>query len=91
MAGASVSRSFHNLPRRYPGLTVIELLVTLLVVGILAGVGLPALTELVLDARMTAGVNGLVHAVHLAKQEAHKRATYVAICPSGDGRQCVGP
>ncbi|MFW2405205.1 MAG: pilus assembly FimT family protein, partial [Gammaproteobacteria bacterium] len=66
-----------------------DLLIAAGLVAILATVALPAFNKLLLDARMTAHINGLVHAVHLAKQVAHVRLAEVVLCPSPDGRQCV--
>lgn len=70
------------------GFSVLELLLVSLVAGVLAALGAPAFRNLLLDARMVAQVNGLVHGIHLARQEAEKRGTDVALCRSTDGRNC---
>jgi type IV fimbrial biogenesis protein FimT len=70
------------------GFSIPELLLVGLVAGILATVGVPAFRNLLLDARMVAQVNGLVHGIHLARQEAEKHGTEVALCRSTDGQNC---
>ncbi len=74
--------------RHTAGLTLIELLVTLSIGAVLAAIGAPALQDLLLDQRMTARINGLVHGIYLAKQAAHVRLTETVICKSRDGRDC---
>ena len=60
---------------RCDGMTVLELLLVLGIVAILALIAVPGLGRFVADLRMTTAVNAFVHAVHLARQEAHKRGT----------------
>jgi len=74
---------------RQTGLTLADLVITAGLLAILSTTAIPTFRQLLLDARMTAHVNGLVHAVHLAKQTAHARLAEVVLCPSADGRQCV--
>lgn len=71
------------------GFTLLELLTTVVVLAILAGLGGPALHSLVLDARRTAGVNAFVGAVQLARSEAVKRNAPVTLCKTIDHRQCA--
>jgi type IV fimbrial biogenesis protein FimT len=74
---------------RNAGLTVLELLFALLIVGVLLGIGAPAMQHLLLDARLTAQVNQLVHAVHLARHMAQKRNNHAVLCKSTNGADCV--
>ncbi len=71
------------------GFTLVELVVSLLVVGTLLAVGAPALQDLVLNARMTSSVNSFVHNIHLARQAAQTSVRDIALCKSTDGRQCA--
>lgn len=70
------------------GFSLPELLLVSLMAGVLATIGVPAFRNLLLDARMVAQVNRLVHGIHLARQEAEKHGADVALCRSTDGRRC---
>jgi type IV fimbrial biogenesis protein FimT len=74
--------------RSSAGLTLWELLCTLLVVGVVLGLGVPTFRSFVLDARRIADVNGFVVAAQLARSEAVKRAEPVVLCQSFDGLTC---
>lgn len=75
--------------RPHAGYTLADLLVTIGVIAILSVTAVPAFTTLLLDARMTRQVNGLVHAIHLARQSATVRLVDVVICKSLDARRCA--
>jgi type IV fimbrial biogenesis protein FimT len=74
--------------RSSAGLTLWELLCTLLIAGVVLGLGVPSFHSFVLDARRIADVNGFVRAAHLARSEAVKRAQPVVLCQSFDGLTC---
>jgi type IV fimbrial biogenesis protein FimT len=74
--------------RQTQGFTLIELLVTVAMVAVLAAVGVPAYETLIQNSRAAALANGLTTAFGLARSEAVKRATPVAVCPSSDGATC---
>ncbi len=78
------------LPRRAvaAGFTLVELLVTLVVVAVLAVVGLPALQSLVARNRLTADANRLLSALYLARSAAVERGRPVQVCASADGLHC---
>ena len=73
---------------RCDGMTVLELLLVLGIVAILALIAVPGMGRFVADLRMTTAVNAFVHAVHLARQEAHKRGTTATLCKSAGELQC---
>ena len=73
---------------RRSGFTFVELLVTLVIVGVLIGVGVPALSAMTRDARLTAFTNELHAAISLARSEAIRRGQRVTLCVSRDGLQC---
>ena len=75
---------------RSRGYTLLELLVTVTLVALLLGLGVPGLRELALDARRTADVNAFVSAIHLARSESSKRAQPVVLCHTADGIVCAG-
>jgi type IV fimbrial biogenesis protein FimT len=77
---------------RHPaGLSLPEMLLTLALCALLAGIGIPAFRSLLLDARLTGAVNAWVHTVQLARQAAHLRPGDIAICRSIDAAQCAPP
>jgi type IV fimbrial biogenesis protein FimT len=75
------------LPRQR-GLTLVELMTTLLVLAIALGIGVPAFYNIVDTNRMAAAVNELVASVHYARSEAVKRRANTTLCASRDGAGC---
>jgi type IV fimbrial biogenesis protein FimT len=76
-----------QLPR---GVTLWELLWTLVIAGVVVGLATPSFTEFLLDGRRTANVNALVIAVQLARSEAAKRGRSVVVCKTADRSRCGG-
>ena len=66
------------------GFTLVELMVTLLVAGIVLGVGIPAFSQFISTNRMAAAVNDVTTSLHLARTEAVKRRANVTVCPSAN-------
>lgn len=78
-----------SAPKRHSGFTVVELLTTVVIVGVLIGVGVPALSAMARDARLTSFTNELHVAISLARSEAIRRGQRVTLCVSRDGLQCA--
>lgn len=68
-----MTRKSATAPGRPGGYTLVELLATLCVAGIVLSWAVPSLDALVLDGRRTAVVNDLLHTLLLARSEAAKR------------------
>lgn len=68
--------------------TLWELLCTLSIAAVTLTLGVPAFRGFLLDARLTADVNGWVLAVQLARSEAAKRGRPVIVCKTDDTRRC---
>ena len=89
----------HSLPRaaascaqpaRRRGFTVIELMVTLAIAGILAAMAVPAFQSVFLTMRLSTYANDLVAASMLARSTAISQNAVVSMCPSSDGATCGG-
>ena len=72
------------------GFTLWELLCTLSIAAVALAAGIPAFRSLLLDARLTADVNGWVLAVQIARSEAAKRGRPVIVCKTDDTWRCGG-
>lgn len=72
------------------GFTLIELMVTLIVVAIVVMAGLPMLGDFTRESRIVSRTNDMVAALNFARSEAVKRADFVSMCPSSDQASCTG-
>ncbi|MEM7083578.1 MAG: GspH/FimT family pseudopilin [Pseudomonadota bacterium] len=66
------------------GLTLLELLVTISVAGVLIGFGVPSFINQYKNGQLTSAVNLLVTAMHISRSEASKRGTPVIMCTSNN-------
>jgi type IV fimbrial biogenesis protein FimT len=71
------------------GFTLIEMLVTLMVLGVLATVALPSFQEAFLSNRLAAFSNTFTASAQLARSEAIKRNAKVQMCRSSNGTSCA--
>ncbi len=76
-------------PQLQRGLTLVELIITLVVAGILLGIGVPSMRTMIQDNRLVAAANGLVLTLNYARSEAIKRFAVVSLCASDDGANCT--
>jgi type IV fimbrial biogenesis protein FimT len=65
---------------RHKGFTVVELLITIVVVSILLATGVPSILQMVKNNRVTMQANKLVTSVQLGRNEAVKRGTRTTVC-----------
>lgn len=72
------------------GFTLIELMITLFIVGILLAVGVPSLKTFMQSNQLVASTNELLSALHVARSEAIKLNSRVSICDSSNGTSCGG-
>ncbi|MBC5785003.1 GspH/FimT family pseudopilin [Ramlibacter sp. USB13] len=71
------------------GLTLIELLVTLAVMGILSMLVIPSFSVLLAKRAVQAAASDVASDLRLARSEAVKRSNYVTVCRSTDASTCA--
>lgn len=76
-------------PRYGAGLTLVELLVTLSIMGILLAIAVPSYQDAVLGSKLSSYANSLVASAQIAKSEAIKRNSTVTLCASSSGTACT--
>lgn len=73
------------------GFTLIELMVTIAIAGIMASMGIPSLQKTIKNNAMASFHNEILSALSFARSEAIKQGTWVAVCKSNpEGDQCEG-
>ncbi|MEW5967274.1 MAG: GspH/FimT family pseudopilin [Pseudomonadota bacterium] len=72
------------------GFTLIELVVTLAILGIILTIAIPNFQSMLASNRMASQANDVIAALSLARSEAVKRAAQVTVCASSDGATCTG-
>ena len=76
--------------KRYNGFTLVELLVTMVVVVILLAVGIPSLEKFIKDNRVSGQTAKLIIALQVTRSAAIKRGSGTVICASTDQLTCSG-
>lgn len=72
------------------GFTIIELMITLVLISILAAIAAPSVRDTIRNARMTSIANDLLTDMSIARAEAVKRGIATAVCASTNGTSCGG-
>jgi len=76
--------------RRGQGFTLIELMVTVAVLGIIAAVAAPAMIAFVNANRLNGTTGEMTASLQLARSEAIRRSAPVTVCSSANGTTCSG-
>ena len=85
------SPSFRLAPRRaHSGFTLAVLLVTIAIVALIMGIGVPSYRYVTNANRVAGEVNALLGDMQLARAEAVKEGQTVTVCSSTDGASCSG-
>lgn len=83
-------RHLPHLVRLQRGLTLIELMVTVVVLAIIASIALPSFASLLARNRVTASANELLATLQFARAESIRSNQPVRLCASVDGLTCAG-
>lgn len=73
---------------RCRGLTLVELMVTLVVVGIALSVGVPTFRGTIERNQLVSKANSFLSTLTIARSEAVKRGKVMTVCKSSDGTSC---
>jgi len=79
-------------PPAQHGLTLVEIMVAVAILGILASIAAPALQDVIVQSRLGAEANTLVDAIQVARSEAIKRNQGIQFCRAANSSSstCVG-
>jgi type IV fimbrial biogenesis protein FimT len=69
---------------------MVELIMTVTVVGILLAIAAPSFRSFMQNSRLSTQANTLVYALNLARSSAVRLDTTVEVCASSDGATCTG-
>ena len=72
------------------GFTLIEMMVTIAIAGVLAAIAIPSFNAMVSNNRVSTVANEFVASSSFARQEAMKRGAAVTVCRSSSGSACSG-
>jgi len=75
--------------KKFYGLTLLELLITLTIVGILLAVAIPSFSTLIKDSKLITTINKVNSLAALARSEAIKRNNLITLCRSSNGSTCA--
>ena len=71
------------MKHKIAGFTLIELMITIALAGILAAIGLPSFTDTISRSRLTTNINELVASMNFARSEAVKQNRSITVRKSG--------
>ncbi|MDO8651304.1 MAG: GspH/FimT family pseudopilin [Undibacterium sp.] len=71
------------------GFTLVELLVTITIMGVMLAMAAPNYQSFVLNSRMTTQANEFLTMLNFTRSEAVKRNTRVTMCKSSNGTTCL--
>jgi type IV fimbrial biogenesis protein FimT len=75
--------------RSHGGFTLIEMMITIVVLAILLGIAVPSFRNASLSGQLRSAANDFIATANFARSEAIKRGTPVTMCVSADGSTCI--
>lgn len=72
------------------GFTLVELMITLVVIGVVAAIAFPSFQSLIRSSRVTTAHNELIGMVNLARNDAIRNNQGGVVCGSSNGTTCSG-
>lgn len=85
--GREVDSYFDGM-NRDSGFTLIELIVTVSVLGVLLAFAIPSFVDLIRDSQRSSAVNDLLADMSFARSEADRRGRVVTVCSNVSGDDC---
>lgn len=75
----------HAAPAHASGFTIIELMITIVILAVLSSIAAPAFREMMVASRVRSAASDLYETVLLARSEAIKRNAAIDVVPAGGG------
>lgn len=89
MVGNIPAGSVRAFGKRYDkGFTLVELMVTVAVAGIIAAIAAPSFSKMISHNRLVSSGNEMIAGLQIARTEAITRREATTFCPSSDGASC---
>lgn len=79
---------YYSSMKKIAGFTLIELMITLLVLGVVAGMAAPSMLTMMKNNKQTTRINQLAGLVNYARSEAVNQSTVVSACASDNATSC---
>ncbi|MBU2863877.1 GspH/FimT family pseudopilin [Reinekea forsetii] len=75
--------------KRQHGFTLVELLVTLIIIAIVAMFGAPSFRNVMVNSQIDSNLNSVRSSLIYARSEAVSKSRFITVCMSADGQTCV--
>lgn len=79
---------YYSNMKKIAGFTLIELMITLLVLAVVAGMAVPSMQTMMKNNKQTSRINQLAGLLNFARSEAVNQRQIVSACASSDGASC---